>query len=86
MTAMCKFIVALITTLSSTVLHFRVNRKKLSRYVKILTSLLKVVGTLFWALNDHNVQVYIITYNNFKLYGALLLCKSQKTVAKRQKY
>ena len=50
----------------------------------ILTSLLKVVDTCFWAQNDRNVQVYISTYNNFKLYGASFSHKSQKTVAMRQ--
>ena len=34
---------------------------------KILSQLLKVVETPFWAQNDRNTRVYISTYNNSKL-------------------
>ena len=37
------------------------------RFSNMLSSLLKVVETWFWAQNDRNRQVYISTYNIVKL-------------------
>ena len=63
MTAICKFIYALITLLSSTTFRFCVNREKPFLVVAIVaefvTHLLKVVDTCFWAQSDCNIlQVY----------------------------
>ena len=46
---------------------------------KLLSQLLKVVETLFWAQNDRNVRVYIGTYNNIKLYDLPFSRKTRKT-------
>ena len=64
MTAICKFICALITLLSSTTFRFCVNREKpfsaIAIVAKFVTQLPMVIQTCSWAQNDHNImQVYL---------------------------
>ena len=84
MTAICKFICALITLLSSTTFRFCVNCEKpfpaIAIVGKFVTRLLKVVETCFWAQNNRNMQVYLCTYNIVKLYDLPFLRKLQKPV------
>ena len=42
-------------------------RARIRETSKIVSPLLKVVETCSWAQNDRNIQVYISTYNKFKL-------------------
>ena len=70
MTAICYFICALITSLSSITFRFSVNHEKPFSGVvktgfqelqslKIVTQHLKVVETCFWAQNDRNVCYFV---------------------------